>query len=86
MAEGEGVQRFWAPPDCCTTYTYLNALGSPRSTNQSKFSEAPMPPKLPLPRGWKRRVRKPVRESVSVLNLLLILSRGVSLAAIRALH
>ncbi len=27
---------------------------------QEDFAEVPMPPKLPLPRGWKRRVRSSV--------------------------
>ncbi len=39
---------------------YLNRLGSPRSPNQRKFSEALMHSKTPLPRGWKRRVRSSV--------------------------
>ena len=40
---------------------YLNALGSPRTPNQRKFSEAQMHRKMPLPRGWKRRVRSSVQ-------------------------
>ncbi len=38
----------------------LNDLGSPRSLNHGKFSEAVMDRKIPLPRGWKRRVKSSI--------------------------
>ena len=38
----------------------LSRLGSPRTANQRKFSEALMHHNIPLPRGWKRRVRSVV--------------------------
>ncbi len=45
---------------------YLNALGSPRSPHQRKFSDALMHRKIPLPRGWKRRVRSSVLHILAV--------------------
>ena len=47
---------------------YLSRLGSPRSPNQRKFSEALMHRKMPLPRGWKRCVRSSFLSDV-ILNL-----------------
>ena len=35
----------------------LNDLGSPRSLNHGKFSEALMDRKIPLPRSWNRRTK-----------------------------
>ena len=45
---------------------YLNRLGSPRTPNQRKFSEALMHRKIPLPRGWKRRAKSTVLQILAL--------------------
>ncbi len=44
----------------------LNDLGSPRSLNHGKFSEAPMPRKIPLPRGWNRRTKAAILQILAL--------------------
>ena len=57
---------------------YLNGLTSPRTPNQRKFSKALMHRKIPLPRGWKRRVRWSVPHIVALGHYHLLEQRTFS--------